>query len=162
MSALDRIQTWWRGLDRRERVMLTIMCILVGAFLYWYCMFRPLRSMHASAQGNYDRAVWQLRAVETDAALLRMRESGLPSPPTGEALVQVLLDSARSAAVEVSRQRRDAQGHLGIEIERVAAPALFAWLDQLGRTHGIAPVSLGVARSEGYLHAEVVFDTQTP
>lgn len=162
MSALARAQGWWRGLDTRERTMLTIMLIMLGAFVYWYGMFRPLRGMHASAQADYDLAVWQLRAVEADAAALRMRQHRLSPPLTGDALARVLLDSAKSTAVDVSRQRLDTQGHLGIEIDRVAAPALFAWLDQVGRTNGIAPVSLGVFRVEGQLRAEVVFDTQGP
>jgi general secretion pathway protein M len=162
MITMARAQGWWRGLDARERTMVTIMLVMLVAFVYWYGMFHPLRGMHAAAQADYDRAVWQLRAVEADAAAIRMRQDRLSTPPTSDALARVLLDSAKSTAVDVSRQRLDTQGHLGIEIDRVAAPALFAWLDQVGRTHGIAPVSLGAFRGEGHLRAEVVFDTQAP
>lgn len=162
MSALARVQVWWRARDARERTMLTVMLILVGAFVYWYGLLWPLRSVRVTTQAHYDRAVETLRAVESDAAAIRVRQADLPPMPTGDALARRVLDSAKVAAVPVSRQRSDAQGDFSVDIDRVAAPALFAWLDALRRDHGIAPAALRITRADGLLRAEAVFDTETP
>lgn len=162
MSARARLQAWWRARDGRERALLAVMLAMLAAFAFWYGLLWPLRAARAGAQAHYDRAVATLRAVESDTAAIRARQAHLPSTPTGEALARRVLDSASAAAIPISRQRSDAQGNFSIDIDRGAAPALFAWLDTLHREHGIAPTTLRIARADGHLRAEVAFVAEAP
>lgn len=162
MSAVERVQTWWRGRDRRERAMLVAMLLMLGAFAWWYGLLWPLRALREGAQSHYDRAVAELQAAEAGVAALGARGRALPLPANAEALQRRILDSARDAGLAPSRQRADAGGAFQVEFDRVAAPALFAWLETLRREHGVAPASLRVARADGSVRAEAGFGGVAP
>jgi general secretion pathway protein M len=73
-----------------------------------------------------------------------------------------VLEGAAAAGLELRHTQSSARGSLGVAVEGVAAVALFGWLDSLRREHGIAPVSLRVARKGDLLRAEAIFDTDSP
>jgi len=62
----------------------------------------------------------------------------------------------RALAAE-ARQRVGEGGALTLEFDAVPAPALFAWLDELGARHGIGPLHLDVQRENGQVRAAVAF-----
>lgn len=162
MNGIEGLRAWWRGRDRRERVMLGAMGLMLAAFAWWYGLLWPLRALRDGAQSHYDRAVAGLQAAEAGAATLGARaEAALPPPANGEALQRRILDSARDAGLAPSRQRSDGGG-FSVGFDRVSPPTLFAWLETLRRQHGIAPLSLRVARADGSARAEVAFAAVAP
>lgn len=163
MSAFDRLKHWWRARDARERRMLAVMLVLVAAFAYWYGLLWPLRQVRGLAQAHYDRALVQLRDTESAVAAIRAHDARVPETAVGgDTLTRRILDTAASASVAISRQRTDAQGRFNVGVDAVDARTLFAWLDALRTTHGIAPSALRVSRVDGRLRAEAVFDTRAP
>ena len=162
MNGVEGVRGWWRGRDGRERRMLGVMLLMLAGFAWWYGLLWPLRALREGAQSHYDQALAGLQAAEAGAATLGARATrALPLPASQEALQRRILDSARDAGLAASRQRSD-PGGFSVEFDRVAAPALFAWLETLRREHGIAPVSLRAARADGSVRAEAGFAAVGP
>lgn len=164
MTTTARLATWWHGLAARERAMVATMLALLAAFAWWYGLLGPLRTLRDGAEARYDQAAAALQAVEAEVGALSHGDATTPPPhPQGlEALQQRVLDSARIAGLAPSRQRTAADGTFSLEFDRVASPALFAWLGTLASTDRIAPATLHVERADGQLRAEVGFTGVAP
>lgn len=152
-----RVTSAWHARQPRERVMLAAMGVAITAFLYWYGGVVPLRQLAGSAQAYYDREAASLVAVRGNLAAIRAARESVPEPPAGDGYAAVILATAQAAGVSISRQRVRGDDGLAVGIDAVDAPALFAWLDALRITHGIAPDTLDAGRRGGRLHAEVSF-----
>lgn len=162
-STTTRLAAWWHGLAPRERAMVAIMLALLAAFAWWYGLLGPLRALRDGAEARYDRAAATLQSVEVDLGALATTGATSAAPAQGlEALQRRILDSARDAGLAPSRQRTAADGTFSVEFDRVASPALFAWLGTLADTHGIAPATLHIERADGQLHAEAGFAEAAP
>ena len=152
-----RAGSTWRARAPRERLMLAVMLGAIAAFLYWYGGVVPLRKLAVAAEARYEREVGSLVALREAIAAIRAAREATPDPPAGEAYAAAILASAPAAGVSVSRQRPHGDGGLAVGIDAVDAPALFAWLEALRSTHGIAPDRLDAGRRDGRLHAELAF-----
>lgn len=158
-----RLAAWWHALAPRERAMVAIMLALLAAFAWWYGLLAPLRALRDGAETRYDQAAMTLQSVEADLGALATAGTTSAPPTQGlEALQRHVLASARDAGLAPSRQRTDADGMFSVEFERVASPALFAWLGALADAHGIAPATLHVERADGQLRAEASFEGVAP
>ncbi|MDH5832874.1 type II secretion system protein GspM [Luteimonas kalidii] len=163
MTPPTRSTDWWRARVPRERVMLALMAVLVAGFAWWYGLLWPLRALRDGAGARYDQAVSASRTAEAEVAALSVNRNGAARVAMleGEALQRHVLDSARAAGLAPSRQRSAADGAFVLEFERVASPALFAWLGTLA-DDGLAPSSLRVEPAEGRLRADVGFGGRAP
>lgn len=165
MSSTDsgirlRASDWWLAREPRERLMLVVMGIAVAAFVLWLGLLRPLQAWAEEARARHDRAAAGLAWVQSAVRELEARGIGQPAPQADQAdngFKDIILATAASARVEVTRQRTDEAGGLSIGIDAVGAPELFAWLDRLYADHGIAPVSMQVDKRNGALRVEVAF-----
>lgn len=163
MTTTTQLAAWWHGLAARERAMVATMLALVAAFAWWYGLLHPLRTLRDGAEARYDQAAAALLAVEAEVgALAQVGTPATPAVPGLEGMQQRVLDSARVAGLAPSRQRTAADGTFGVEFDRVASPALFAWLGTLADADGIAPATLHVERADGQLRAEVGFAEVAP
>lgn len=154
---MSRLLDAWRARQPRERTMLVVMALAIGAFAYWYGGVVPLRHLADGARDAHDRAARRLAVVRGNLAAIRAARDARPQVPQGPAYAAAILASAQAKGVSPSRQRPREDGGLAVGIDAVDAPALFAWLDALRSTHGIAPDTLEVGRRGGRLHAEVAF-----
>lgn len=151
-----RLAGWWRGLAPRERTMLAVMAAAIAAFGYWYGLLGPLREWR---DRQHERALSVEHAsarVQADAlAIAAGRARGAA---TGAAARHAaIVSTASTAGLAFSRQRIGDGGTLTLEFDAVPAPALFAWLDELGARHGIGPLHLDVRRENGQVRAVVAF-----
>ncbi len=162
---ITALRRWWQGREPRERAMLATMAAMLAAFAWWYGLLWPLRALREETEARHARAVATLHAAEAAeaaAAALGTSAAATAQPPGGEALQRLLLDSTREVGLAPSRQRTAPDGSFVLEFERVASPALFGWLGGLVDTHGIAPASLRVERTDGQLRVEAGFAGAAP
>lgn len=151
-----RLTGWWQGLAPRERTLLAVMAAAIAAFAYWYGLLGPLREwrdrQHERALA-VDRASARVQADALAIAAGRARGFAAGAPARHAAIVS----TASTAGLAFSRQRVGEGGALTLEFDAVPAPALFAWLDELGARHGIGPLHLDVQRENGQVRAAVAF-----
>jgi general secretion pathway protein M len=159
MNRSASLGTWWSARDARERVMLALMLLAIGAFVLWLGAWRPLDAAARSARQHRLQATTDLAEVRALVAAVAERQALRPAPLTGDALTGAITRSAAAGGVAISRQRTADDGRFVVGIDAVEAPALFAWLDLLARQHGVAPVSLKVEERDGSLAVEAGFAT---
>lgn len=152
-----RLSAGWQARQPRERVMLAVMAVSIGAFAYWYGGVAPLRNLAASARADHERSAARLAVVRGHLVAVREARAAAPALPDGDAYAAILLDTASAAGISVSRQRARGAGGLAVGIDAVDAAPLFSWLDTLRSVHGIAPDVVDIGRRDGRLHAEVAF-----
>lgn len=156
MSAAANLSDWWHARAPRERAMLLAMLAAVAAFVLWLGVWRPLQAAADAARAQRLHAVAALAEVRAQVATIAALRAQRP-PPDRDALAKIVLQAAAAAQVPVSRRRTDAAGVFTVGIDAVSAPALFAWLDALGRRHGLAPVTLEIRERDGRLAVEAGF-----
>ena len=156
------MQAWWRSRNRRERLMLGVMVSSLAAFALWYGVLWPLRAARDAAQRRYDAAVATLAEARSMAAQVQGLREGFSAPPQASELPRAVLENAAAAGIVISRQRTDTEGRFTIDIDAVAAPALFAWLDGLHRGSGVVAYSLRIQRRADAVSAVIVFATVAP
>lgn len=156
-GTLSKIGAWWQALAPRERVMLGVMFVAIGAFVLWLGAIRPLQHARDAAINRYDRAAADLQEAGAAVDAIAKLQAERPTPPPGNAFADTILEAAAAARVPVARQRSDEAGTLEIGIDAVAAPALLGWLEELRRSHGIAPATLDVTEHNGELRVQAGF-----
>ena len=154
---LLRAREGWHKCDRRERVLLAVMTVMIAAFVFWYGLYVPLRHVRDAAQAQRLLAAAGLDAAHAQAATLQALPPATPASTDPAALRKAVLDSARQAGFGITRQRDNDQGDLEIEADAAAPGQLFAWLDQLRAQHGLAPDTLSAARSGRQLRVQAAF-----
>ncbi|KHL54038.1 type II secretion system protein GspM [Xanthomonas cannabis] len=141
MSALQRMHPWWQARAPRERIMLTVMLLAIAAFIAWYALLVPLRHWRLSAQARYDQA----------AAALLIARASQPSATVAAVPLAGIVQRAQEAGILITQQRRGPTGALELQIDAVAGPTLFAWLEQLRQRDGVTPAGLDIRRHDGQL-----------
>ncbi|MBW4330314.1 type II secretion system protein M [Stakelama sp. CBK3Z-3] len=96
-ASLMRLESWWSGLSRRERIMVGTLGTLIAALILIYGVIKPLQAARADARSD-------IRAYET--LLARMRAAGTlvvnpPAAPAGTPR-QIIARAAARAGVAIS------------------------------------------------------------
>lgn len=156
------LPAWWRQRAPRERAMLVLMAAAIAAFVSWYGAFVPLRDARDAAQARHARAVADLARVRAELGQLSDLQERLPAQPAPEALEQAVRESAAQAGFPLGQAPDSGDGHFRIRSEAATPAQLFAWLDALRMQHGLAPISLSVARNQERLRVEASFRTASP
>ncbi len=157
MNAIATLADWWNARAPRERVMLLTMLAALAAFVLWLAVWRPLHAAADAARAHRLQATATLAEVRAQVAAIARLRAQRPPPSDSSALAKTVLQAAAAERVPVSRQRTDPAGAFIVGIDAVAAPALFAWLDALGRQHGVAPAKLEIRERGGQLAVEAGF-----
>ncbi|RRT96820.1 type II secretion system protein GspM [Stenotrophomonas sp. 278] len=153
----SRLRTWWSQRDRREQQLLAVMTVMVAAFALWFGLYRPLDRMSNLAAGQRTQAAAQLYATRTAATSLRDLRERHARPGTVDELRALVLESAVSSGLTLSREHHDPQSGVDIEVESAQPAQLFAWLDTLRYSHGLAPDELSVVRNNTGVRVQARF-----
>lgn len=160
---MNRMSDWWQQRDPRERVMLTVMCVAIAAFLLWYGAFVPLRHARDAAQARHVSAVAELARVQAELAQLSELRDRLPAARVDAGTLQnAVLASAAQAGLQIGNERSDDSGALEIDSDGATPAQVFGWLDALHAQHGLSPASLSVARNQDRLRVQARFLAPTP
>lgn len=162
MSLWQRTKHWFLGLDRRERITVSIGATAVALMLFYVAVAEPLMSA---------RATWQ-RRVNDDAALVSWMRSAVvemhslrglahtaPDVRQGESLFGTVDRTARSTALGPAIKRLQPDGSNRVRVQLEAAPfdALIRWLGalQAGYAVHVDAVSVDRADAPGTVNAQI-------
>lgn len=149
---------FWRQRSRREQVYLAVMLAALAAFVYWFALVAPLRTLAANAERRHVAAQTEQVAFPGVLAELALRRGAAAGPVQAPALVQ----SAAAAGITVSADDSADAGRVSLRFEGVPPQALFAWLAQLRSDQGLVPTQATLGRGPSGLDGELVFTTASP
>lgn len=159
-TSLQRVREAWQQRAPRERMMVSVMLAMVAAFVLWYAVYVPLRTLRDTVHAQRVMSDAQWHAARADAATLRVMQgtgSTASRPANAQALRIAVAAAAETAGLGISRQREDDQGGWEIEADEVSSTQLFAWLDLLRTRHAMVPDSLSAVRSGRQLRVQASF-----
>jgi general secretion pathway protein M len=140
---IERVDSWWRGLSRRERWLVGIAGSLAGAIAGWFLILTPLSSAVDAAVVAHGAALERQAAVNSRIAALR-RGGTAPRSSAPAAI------TATSIAAEIGLPlaRNDPAGDTGtaIAVSAARAPAALALVQRLAAA-GLQPSDLAIRRN---------------
>ncbi len=151
-STIARFDRWWDARAPRERLMLSVLGVLIGGVVLVYGVIFPLQNARA-------RAFADIRTYETLNA--RIRAAGSLSPqkvaPRNGAPAQVIASSA--ASFGIAPQVAAIPGGVRATIPDASYDGLVGWLADLGATSTLTVrrVSLTRGNAPGRVAATVDF-----
>ncbi|MCD2325092.1 type II secretion system protein M [Sphingomonas sp. IC-56] len=151
-AALIRLDNWWGGLSRRERVLLSILGLLLAGVVLIYGVVKPLQSARAEAVADirtYETLSARIRAAGTLTTTRTQRRQGPPA--------QVVSASASGFGLAVGPQV--VPGGVRVIVADASYDSLMAWLADLSATSDLRVRGLSIQRrpAAGRVSATVEF-----
>ena len=129
---MSRIRDWWIALTLREKRLIGVMLVLVGALLVWLGVVRPISDGLVRARA--DHVIAMDRAGRIAAAVAALRDAPQrTAPPLDAALDQIVSQSAGEAGFTIDSSNPVGPDRVTLAIGSARATALFAWLGALER-----------------------------
>lgn len=137
--------TWWRGLTRREQLLVTIMLGLLMVVGVWLGVLRPLAALDADIAGRQAAAESALADVGSMGRQIRAARQAPAAP--GPLLERVRL-SGDAAGLTLEQLEKAGDGSVTLRIAAVRSPALLRWLAELESREGAVVERLSATRNE--------------
>lgn len=151
-AALLRLDNWWSGLSRRERILVSVLGTLLVFAALVFGVIKPLQAARADALADirtYETLSARVRAAGTLTTTRTQRRQGPPA--------QVASSSATSLGLVVTPEA--IPGGIRVTIADASYDTLMAWLADLGASSDlrIRRVSIQRRPTAGRVSASVDF-----
>ncbi|MCI5043567.1 MAG: type II secretion system protein M [Aquisalinus sp.] len=152
------MMSWWSGLSKREKLLLSIMGGLIAVLAVSLLIIRPVTDYNQQAGQNLTAAQNLSRMVDQAAIAASMQERASVTP---ESLRGVITRSAQQAGLRWINIRTN-QEEQSLTISFSVAPAgdFFVWLQELQVQHGIIVREARLSdtrNNDGTIDASVTF-----
>jgi general secretion pathway protein M len=156
---MNKLQTWYSGLQEREQRMVSIGGVVVALLILVLGILMPLQSAVSNAARRNAAKREDLAWMQVNAPEIRASANQLPAD-TGEAPV-VLVDRVGREAGLASALRGTQPNGNGVRVQLEAAPfdTLVTWLATLDERYGFSIETITVDRAArpGVVNASITF-----
>lgn len=143
---MESVVQWWKGREPRERVLLSVMGVLIAGIILWLGVYRPVEgALRDAALANLEAAE-RYGEVARKVDLLRAGREGATSAPALP-VEQLVGQSAGEAGFTLERIQAQGQDRVEIAIASARSTALMGWIAAL-EAQGIG-VDRAVIRPSG-------------
>ena len=155
---------WWQGRDARERRVLSIGGIVVGAMLLWALVWKPLDDARATLAESNGRLAADVSAMRIATAELRdgARGDEPARQRAGQSLLALADAGIRDIGLGASLKRIEpaGDGRVRLRLEAIAFDPLAAWLETLSVQQGIRVAEMAATRTEhaGQVDVQLVLE----
>ena len=139
---MNAIQSWWRELSMRERVLVAIMGVLFAIVIVWLGIARPVEGALENARTRQAEALDRNVAIRAKVKALQAMPPQAAGATTGP-LDQIVGQSAGEEGFTLERTQAQGDGRVEIAIASARPTALFGWLAKL-EAQGVAVETLTV------------------
>jgi general secretion pathway protein M len=156
------MKDWFLGLERRERMLVSIGAVLVVVFVAWGLLLNPLYGASAATANRVESKRDTLSFLRGAAAELAGATALPAAGPdlSGQSLVVIVDRSARQAGLGTALTRNQPVGEDGIRVrlENASFDAITRWLAALDTSSGLGIESASFDRTpeDGRVNASLV------
>lgn len=152
---MARLKSWWRLRSLREQRLLLVGGALLAGTILWFGILRPIDRGLADARARHARAVLALADARSQAVAIRRLQAVTPPILPGP-LPLAVGRLAEEAGFAVARMEPQSDRQVNVVMNAARAQALFSWIDQLERRHGLVVDRLrATANSDATLAVEL-------
>ncbi|MEO9470192.1 type II secretion system protein M [Parasphingorhabdus sp.] len=144
---MTALREWFGALSQREKIMVSVLGVLVALTIAWYGIYQPLSSASTDAALRYQQAVERQARIESKVAALQLPAAAQSDVPAGP-IDAFVSRRAGEAGFAVGRIDPQSGGSVDIVIDSAKPVALFGWLSEL-EGQGLAVQKLSVNPSGG-------------
>lgn len=128
--------SWWKGLDRRERMLVSIAACLTALVVTWQFVIVPAISAHADARAELAEADANLSRLQE--AYMHKRAQGVAAAAniggnqlSGDAFKTAVTSSASEKGLSISRLQGGNTSTVGLVFEEADPRFIFFWLEDV-------------------------------
>ncbi len=136
---MNNIIKWWFDRDERERLLLSVMCLMLLLFLLYFILYLPLKQQRTDLHYQYQAAISDAQII--NSALLeatKIKENDTRQPLTADVdMRQVISRSAQKLGLTLTRLQPDQTSGLNVWVDSVEAPVFYTWIIELQNQNGI-------------------------
>ncbi len=162
---LEKIESWYRGLEEREQRMVLFGGIGVAVLLLFGGLLLPLQAAASRAVERRDARTADLAWMRVNAPEIQVAGDIVPLD-SGEPPMVVVDRVGHESGVADAFRGAQPNGKSGVRVQLEAAPfdALVAWIAALESRHGLAIESITIDRAAapGAVNASVSFTQPKP
>jgi general secretion pathway protein M len=133
---------WWRDRTPRERLLLTLMLVLLAGLVCWLLVLRPLGAARAAAAA--DVAAAHARLADARALTVAIRRRPVAS---AAAVLDILARRLAEAGLQPARLEGQGQGQAVVEIAAINGRLLRGWATALEQRDGLVVDQLTASRN---------------
>lgn len=137
--------TWWRGLTRREQLLVAIMMVLLVVVGLWLGVLRPLAALDADIAARQTAAELALADVSSMGRQIRAARQ---APQASGPLLERVRLSGDAAGLTLEQLEKTGNGSVTLRIAAVRSPALLHWLAELESREAAVVERLSATRNE--------------
>lgn len=145
---MNSLRAWYESLQQRDRRVVAIGAVVLGAIIIVAGILMPLSSAVSSALKGVQTRREDLSWMRLHAAEIRAAVNTVP-PPTGESPLGTVDRTARESGLASALRGTQPSTAGGVRVQLEAAPldAMIPWLDVLDWRYGLAIESITVDRT---------------
>jgi general secretion pathway protein M len=132
--------SWWKGLDDRERLLISVAAALTALVVLWQFLFVPTMSARAEARANLEESDRTLSRIQEN--YMRKRALGAAAPtnarPTSASIDDfkaAVTGSASDIGLGITRLQGDSATSVRLVFEGADPRLVFLWLEDIQAKH---------------------------
>ena len=132
-------QTWWRGLQPRERVLVGGGAVTLALLLFYFLLWAPLHRDLARLRTEVPKAAEQLATMRVQAARAKQLRGSAPVQTKGGGILSFVEQSATTFNIRPNIKQVAPEGNNAVRlvVDAVAFDTLVTWLANLHKQGGI-------------------------
>lgn len=151
---MEAVLTLWRDRSDRERLLLSVLGVLLVGTAYWFLLVAPAAAHRRDAHERYVASVKTLAEVQAAARQV----SGVAAAPKRVDLRNTIVETAGARQLGIQRLQPEGDGTLTVWLEPATPAQVFGWVADLGETHGIEVRRATIGKAgDGVVAAQATF-----
>ncbi|MEP2989907.1 MAG: type II secretion system protein GspM [Parasphingorhabdus sp.] len=140
---INFVRTWFDALSSREKILISVLAILVAGFIAFYGVFKPFVGAMNEAELRYQEAVERQARIEIKAAFFDAKDQGSEGAVQSAAgsIETIISRSAGEAGFATSAINTQSDNSVTMTIDSAKPTAMFHWIALLEQ-RGIIVVEL--------------------
>lgn len=157
---MEKLKVWFRSLEPRERLLVSIGGGLIALLLGYFAVIRPVAMTVASRQARIERKQQDLAWMRSTANTVRMLAASQPNSSSGESLVVLVNRTAQQSglATALSNQAPAGENSLRLRVEGGSFDAMVTWFAMLENQYAVRVETASIDSSDkpGIVNASLV------
>lgn len=130
---IDFIRTWFDALSSREKILISVLAVLLAGFIMFYGVFKPFSGAMDNAELRYQEAIERQVRIEAKAAFFDATKQGSEGEVQSVSgpIETIISQSAGEAGFATSAINAQSDGSVTMAIDSAKPTALFRWIAML-------------------------------
>lgn len=127
---IDFVRTWFNALSSREKILISVLALLLASFIGFYGVFKPFVGAMNTAELRYQEAVERKGRIEVKSSLFdKAGEGSEKKEKSASGSIQAIISlSAGEAGFATSAINAQSDGSITMTVDSAKPTALFRWI----------------------------------